>query len=245
MKQEMITLSRDLDRDGVIRALIPVVRRHAAKLSRGPHARVGDDELVSAGMLGLLEASKRFDPNRADSFVGYATLRIRGAMIDELRRADDLSQDLRSRSRELAAAVRNTSQSLGRAATEEEIAAAMGITLQAYQALLESVATVKAIGVDPDEPVLRDFRDDSADPATRAERQELRATLIDAIEILPLKEKQVMALHYDHDLSFREIGAVMSLTAARVCQLHAQAVHRLRATLGEDEKPKKTERRDV
>ncbi|MCC6812190.1 MAG: FliA/WhiG family RNA polymerase sigma factor [Deltaproteobacteria bacterium] len=231
--KSQITLSHELDRDGVIRALIPVVRRHVQKLSRGPHARVRDDELLSAGMMGLLEASKRFDPTRADSFVGYATLRIRGAMIDELRKADDLSQDLRTLSKKLQTAMTNASQKLGRAASEEEIAGELGVALPAYLAMLDSVATVKAIAVDPEEPMLRDARDAASDPAERAERSELRAALIEAIDLLPLKEQQVMAMHYDHDLSFREIGEVMNLTAARVCQLHAQAVHRIRQRLGE------------
>lgn len=234
MKAQQITLSKNLDREGVIRALLPVVRRHVARLSRGPHARVRDDDLLSAGLQGLFEATKQFDPERVDSFVGYASVRIRGAMIDELRKADDLSQELRTRSRELESAVQRLQHQLGRQPTEEEIAAALRISLADYTALLETVSTIKVVQVDAEDPVLRDATDDEgSNPEMQAERRQLRARLASAITLLPHKEQQVMALHYDHDLSFREIGEVLDLTAARICQLHAQAVHRMRAYLGE------------
>lgn len=232
MKAETIHLSKDMDRDGVIRALIPIVKRHVSRLSRGPHAKVGDDDLLSAGMRGLFEASKQFDPSRVDSFVGYASLRIRGAMIDELRKCDSLSQDLRSRSRQLDVTICRLEQRLGRTPEELEVAAELGLDESAYAELLESLAAVKMMSLDDVGDHTMELRLHEDDPARQVERQEIRQQLMDCVALLPLREQQVMAMHYDHDLSFREIGEVMNLTAARVCQLHALAIHRVKAHLG-------------
>lgn len=234
MRASAIVLSKDLDREGLIRALLPVVRKHVARLSRGPNSRVRDDDLMSAGMHGLFEATKHFDPTRVETFVGYANVRIRGAMLDELRKSDALSQELRTASRRVEQTIHRLEQKLSRAPLEEEIARAMDMEVANYRSLLDQLASQKVLSTDDDNngesiPVV-----DSTlvDPEQSVERAQLKAILQNAIELLPLREQQVMALHYDHDLSFREVGEVMDLTAARVCQIHSLAVLRLRAHLG-------------
>jgi RNA polymerase sigma factor FliA len=230
-----IALTKDMTQDGVIKALLPMVKRTVARMSRGPNARVRDDDLLSAGMMGLYEATKQFDPSRVQSFVAYAAMRVRGAMLDELRRNDTHTQDQRQRSKELEAKVRTLRDKLSRAPAEEEIAQAMNLSLDDYRSMLEALTRVKAVTIDPDSHTVQTQMADTPDPEAASRRAELKRQLADAISLLPEKEQQVMGLHYDHDLSFREVGEVMSLTAARVCQLHAQAVHRLRAQLGGEE----------
>jgi len=228
-----IALTKEMSTEHLIKAMLPMVKRTVARMSRGPNARVRDDELMSAGLMGLFEASKQFDPSRVESFVAYAQLRIRGAMLDELRKADSFTQDQRARSKELEGTVRKLNELLGRAPTEEEIAPAMQMTVEQYRAVLETLTRVKAVTVDPDSHTMQTQRDTGPDPEEQSHKAQLKRVLKDALTLLPEKEQQVMALHYDHDLSFREAGEVMSLTAARVCQLHAQAVHRLKAHIGQ------------
>jgi len=197
------------------------------------------DDLIQAGMIGLMDAAGRYKEDQGAQFETYASQRIRGSMLDELRNNDWLPRSMRKTSREVEHAVHEVEQQLGRAPLEAEIAGHMKLPLDEYQTLLQELHGSQLIYYEDfdrggdDEPFLDRFCVDRADPLSSLLDEHLRAALIDAIERLPDREKLLMSLYYEQGLNLREIGAVMEVSESRVCQLHSQAVSRLRARLRE------------
>jgi len=223
----------------VLTQYAPLVRRLALQLIAKLPASVDLDDLIQAGMIGLMDAAGRYKEDQGAQFETYASQRIRGSMLDELRNNDWLPRSMRKTSREVEHAVHEVEQQLGRAPLEAEIAGHMKLPLDEYQTLLQELHGSQLIYYEDfdrggdDEPFLDRFCVDRADPLSSLLDEHLRAALIDAIERLPDREKLLMSLYYEQGLNLREIGAVMEVSESRVCQLHSQAVTRLRARLRE------------
>ena len=234
----MYTAKGQLDTSAMLKQYGPLVRRLAHQMIAKLPANVEIDDLIQVGMIGLSDALTRFDVGQGVQFETFATQRIRGAMLDELRGNDWMSRGDRRHQRTIEGAVHRLEQKLGRAPTEGEIAAELGMKLAEYQELLGKVRGTQLLyledmsGDEGDEDFLdRHVADTEANPLARLSDRKMREALVAAIENLPEREKQLMGMYYEQDMNLREIGAVMGVTESRVCQLHSQAVARLRAKL--------------
>jgi RNA polymerase sigma factor for flagellar operon FliA len=211
---------------------VPLIRRVATRLARRLPAHVALDDLISAGVIGLLDSATRFDPSRAEQFDTFAEFRVRGAMLDELRATDSLTRDMRQHMNELRAAVHRLEGALGRAPSEEEIAAELGLSLDGYYAMVANLSghTVASL----DELGAQDavqFAAEAEDPCEAAARAEARQAVVEAIDELPERERAVLRLYYFAEMTLKEIGAALGVTESRVCQIHTQATRALRERL--------------
>jgi RNA polymerase sigma factor for flagellar operon FliA len=220
----------------------PLVRRLALQLMARLPASVELDDLIQAGMLGLLDASTRYQDGHGAKFETFASQRIRGAMLDELRANDWVPRGLRQSARGVEDAIRSLGHQLGRAPAEAEVAAAMGLPLQQYQELLQEMQGCQLVYFEDYQQEEGDasFIDQHAagvmDAAANGPLEQLvesrfRHLLVAAIEALPERDRLLLSLYYEQDLNLREIGAVLEVSQSRVCQLHSQAISRLRASL--------------
>jgi len=220
------------------------LQEHAALVKRIAHhmmlklpGSVDVDDLIQAGMIGLLDAASRYDELRGAQFETYAAQRIRGAMLDELRGADWLPRSMRRDTRRIENAISKLQQRLGRAPTETEIANEMSVSLFEYQQLLQEARGAQLVYYEDfhneDEDSFFDRHDYSteANPLELLQDERFRTALVQAIERLPERERLLMGMHYEQEMNLREIGEVMGVSESRVCQLHSQAVARLRTTL--------------
>ena len=214
-----------------------LVRRIAHHLAARLPASVEIDDLIQAGMLGLIDAARNFQADQGAAFETYASIRIRGAMIDEIRRGDWVPRSVHRRYRDVVAATRAVEQREGRAASQQEVAAELGVPLGDYHAMLEDAARGQLLSLEEHaehhdgEPRLA--RSEGLTPARAFEDGAFRGALGEAIGQLPEREQLVLSLYYEQELNLREIGAVLSISESRVCQIHGQAMLRLRARLGE------------
>jgi len=197
------------------------------------------DDLVQAGMMGLLDAINRYEDNHGAQFETYAVLRIRGAMLDELRNSDWMPRGTRQNMRKVEMAMNTLQQRLGRPPTESEVAKSLKLSLADYQEMLTESGGHQLVyyedfrGDDDDGRFLDRYAVDEDDPLRSLLESGFRQAVIDAIEALPPREKILMGLYYEEELNLKEIGAVMGVSESRVSQLHTQAVARLRAALRE------------
>lgn len=212
-----------------------LVRRIAWHLSARLPDSVEVDDLVQSGQIGLIEAARHYKPEGGASFATYAGTRIRGAMLDELRRGDWMPRSVHRNGRAIARAVRAVEGRLGRAASENEIAAELGVSLAEYHGMADAAARGPLLSLDglsADDEARPDIPDeDSPDALEQLGASGFRKALAEAIDQLPERERQVMGLYYDESLNLKEIGAVLGVSESRVCQIHAQAVVRLRGRL--------------
>jgi RNA polymerase sigma factor FliA len=213
----------------------PYIEKVARRLARRLPAHVEIDDLISSGVIGLMEAAERFDPNRVDRFEAFAEFRIRGAMLDDLRSRDTLSRDMRRLSNELRDATRRLEAQLGRTPDHEEIAKRLGVGVDELYARQQKLSGSSVVGIDDAGPDLLERTGDqtAADPFEAASRRELLGRLVGGIGDLPEKMQQVLSLYYCDNLNLKEIGTVLGVTESRVCQIHGEATRRLRDTLGE------------
>lgn len=214
----------------------PLVRRIASHLAARLPTSVELDDLVQAGTLGLLDAARHYSSGHGASFETYAGIRIRGAMVDELRRGDWAPRSVHRRAREISAAIHAIEQASGQAARDTDVAARLGIPISEYHAGVQDAArchviSMHASAADPDDAI--EVAAESSQPDTPLLQEEFRKALADAIGQLPEKEKMVMSLYYSDELNLREIGAVLGITESRVCQIHGQALLRLRSRLSQ------------
>jgi RNA polymerase sigma factor for flagellar operon FliA len=236
----MYTAKGRLDNNAMLQQYSPLVRRLAHQMIAKLPANVEIDDLIQVGMIGLNDALSRFDTGQGVQFETFATQRIRGAMLDELRGADWMSRGNRKQQRSIEAAVHRLEQKLGRAPLESEIAKEMGISLSDYQELLGKVRGTQLVyledmsGDDGDQDYLdRHVADKEADPLSQLNDHRLREALVAAIKTLPEREQYVMSMYYEQDMNLKEIAAVLGVTESRVCQLHSQSIARLRVKLRE------------
>ena len=225
------------DREQLVQRFVPLVKRIAYHLMARLPPSVQFEDLVQNGMLGLLDALDRYQEGFGAQFETYATQRIRGAMLDGLRENDWLPRNLRRELRRIETAINQLEHVHGRSPTERELAEALGMTLAEYQKTLQEarghqLVYFEDLAGDNDEDFLvRHLADDTADPAEILADQNVKTLLVKAIELLPEREKLMMALYYEQDLNLREIGEVMGVSESRVCQLHTQAIARLRSQI--------------
>ncbi len=220
----------------------PVVARHAALVKRiayhlinrlPPNVQV--DDLIQAGMVGLLEAHGNFDANQGASFETYAGIRIRGAMLDEIRKLDWTPRSVHRKSREVAEAIQRLEARLGRDPDDSDIAGELGISLDEYHQILADASSSRLHSMDE----LAESGDaqlpqaESEDPFEALSEDQYRQQLAEAIRGLPQKEQLVMSLYYDDELNFREIGQVLEVSESRICQIHGQAMMRIRSKMSQ------------
>ena len=234
----MYTAKGQLDREAMIRQYVPLVRRLAHHMIAKLPPNIEIDDLIQVGMMGLAEALSRYQASQGVQFETFATQRIRGAMIDELREGDWMSRGSRKSQKDIEHALRRLEQRLGRSPLESEIAAELEMTLSDYQNLLAKVRGTQLVyledmgaGQDDDSFLDRHVADSDADPMQQLRDQRLRTSLVAAIEGLPEREKFIMSMYYDDDMNLKEIAAVLGITESRVCQLHSQSIARLRARM--------------
>jgi len=235
--------------DHAITQHAPLVRRLALQLAAKLPACVELDDLVQAGMIGLIEAVRRYQISPDAQFETYAILRIRGAMLDELRAQDWLPRSVRTKAKRIEDALQRLSQRLMRQPSESEIAAELDLTVPQYQALLEDAHGVQILHAEDlqrrDEggnalEFLEGAAQEHASPLAHLMSQDLRRAVIEALNQLPEREKLVLSLQFEQDLNQREIARVLDLTEGRVSQLRSQAVARIRSLLARsamDENP--------
>lgn len=229
----MYTAQGRIKQSELLTQYMPLVRRQALTLQVRLPASIELDDLIQAGMVGLLEALGRFDAAQGATFATFASQRIRGAMMDELRTRDWLPRSVRRSARAVDDAVRRLEQQLGRPPEESEIARELEMPLSEYQQLLNDTNSGQLL---PFEELVADGGEPAGDDAQHRPFDQLldeqqRHTLIEAIEALPEREKLLMALYYQEEMNLKEVGAVLGVTESRVSQLHSQAVSRLRARL--------------
>ena len=233
----MYNAAGQINKDQLVQHFAPLVKRIAYHLMARLPSSVQVDDLIQNGMMGLLDAINRFESGMGAQFETYAAQRIRGAMLDGLRENDWLPRSLRRDFRRIELAIAQLEQEYGRAPGENELASALDMTLAEYQKMLQDARGHQLISFedmvdDGDEDFLeRHLSDDASDPSKILEDANLRQLLVQSIELLPDREKLMMALYYEQDLNLREIGDVMGVTESRVCQLHSQAVARIRARI--------------
>jgi len=234
----MYTAKGQLDAGALLKQYSPLVRRLAHQMIAKLPANVELDDLIQVGMIGLSDALSRFDPGQGVQFETFATQRIRGAMLDELRGNDWMSRGDRRHQRSIEAAVHKLEQRFGRAPQESEIAREMGLSLEDYQTLLGKVRGTQLIYLedmsgDDGDYLDRHVIDNDANPIARLQDQRMREALVEAIKNLPEREQYVVSMYYEHDMNLKEIAAVLGVTESRVCQLHSQSIARLRTRLRE------------
>ena len=236
----MYTAKGQLDRDALIRQHVPLVRRIALHMIAKLPPNVELDDLIQVGMIGLAEALSRFETEQGVQFETFASQRIRGAMLDELREGDWMSRSSRKSQKDIERALNKLEQRLGRPPLESEIATELGMELDDYQSLLGKVRGTQLVyledigggdGEDGENYLERHVADEGADPFALLRDQRLRAALVGAIQSLPEREQYVMGMYYEHDMNLKEIAAVLGVTESRVCQLHSQAIARLRTKM--------------
>jgi len=213
---------------------LPLVRRTAMRMARRVPAEVTVADLVSYGWIGLIEAHRRAQPGMPDNeFEAYALYRVKGAMLDYLRGLDPATRSTRKTSRLIARSIATLSQKFGRAPEEEEIASALGMTMEQYRQALTDVAAAGMARlelVDIDNVNVDQSHDDGGVEGKRM----ISNALIKAIGTLPERLQQLLALYYQEDCTLREVGEVLGITESRVSQLHTEAIHRLRAAIGRE-----------
>ena len=217
-------------REALVENYLSLVHIIAGRIAISLPSHVDRDDLISSGFFGLLDAIERYDPSRGNKFETYAGVRIRGSILDYLRSKDWLPVTVRQKIRRYEQAVYELENRLGRPATDEELAEALGVTDRELQTLESQISVATVIPLDDylriDVPV-----NGEPGPSDRIEKEELRDTLAAAIERLPEKEKKVVALYYYEEMTLKEISLILNLSEARISQLHTKAIFRMRGYL--------------
>jgi len=225
-------------REDLVSRHAPLVKRIAYHLVSRLPASVEVDDLIQAGMIGLLEAGSHYQADKGASFETYASIRIRGSMIDQMRQSGWAPRSVTRQLREMSEAVRRTEARLGREAAPAEVAGEMGVSLDEYHDLLRDTSSVRLfsleqIGESEQEAVDIGGGDDRYAPLENILEEDFQQALASQINNLPEREKLVMALYYDSGLNLKEIGEVMEVSESRICQIHSQAIVRLKSRLGD------------
>jgi len=221
-------------RDQRIVEHVGLVKRIAYHLLHRLPSSVQVDDLIQAGMIGLIEASKHYDAAQGASFETYAGIRIRGAMLDELRHSDWAPRSLHKKMRQVSEAMREIEHMTGRDAKDSDVAQKLGISLDEYHEILRDSAAARVFSLDaedPDHPL--QLGSDEREPLTIMQEEGFEQALAQCISELPEREQLVMALYYNDELNLKEIGQVLEVSESRVCQIHGQALARIRARLSD------------
>jgi RNA polymerase sigma factor for flagellar operon FliA len=227
-------------RDQLIMDYAPLIRFVAQRIAARLPSNIDIDDLISAGVIGLMDAIEKYDPSRDNKFKTYAEFRIRGAILDELRSQDWVPRSVRDKAKKIEKTYAELEQKLGRAVTDEELSAALGIELEEYYDMVSKVKAVTLLSIDelsgPNQQDRKSLLEclenvSSKNPFTQLKSKGIRDLLVKHIDELPEKQKLVLSLYYYEDLNLKEIGKILEVTESRVSQLHTQAVEKLRSKL--------------
>lgn len=219
-----------------LESYLPLVKRIAYHLKGRLPDSVLVDDLIQSGIIGLIEAMQKYNANQGASFETYAGIRIRGAMLDEIRKGDWTPRSVHRKSREVSEAISKVEGRVGREAHDDEIANEMGLDIEDYHRILRDTNSAQLLSIDePDHDELSEDRivSNSQTPFAELSENGFQEALAQEIDNLPEKEKLVMALYYDEELNLKEIGEVLEVSESRVSQIHSQAVKRIRARLSD------------
>jgi RNA polymerase sigma factor for flagellar operon FliA len=228
--------SAAVDADALVLKHAELVKRIAYHLAGRLPAQIDVDDLIQAGMVGLLEASANFAPDRGATFETFAGIRIRGAMLDALRKLDWAPRSVHRKARAAEEALRDVERELGAAASDGAVAARLGVPVEEYQRIVRDAASCRLLSLDEltdGDEASDSIADGGVGPLGEVTDGAMRQALARAIGELPEREKLMMSLYYEQELNLKEIGAVLGVTESRVCQLHGQALARLRGRLRE------------
>lgn len=228
---------QSISTQNLVAANAPLVKKIAYHLRNRLPDHIQLDDLIQAGMIGLLEASNHFDASLGASFDTFAGIRIRGAMLDEIRKLDWTPRSVYRKARAVSEAIQQLEKQTGRDPSDSEIARQMGVSLEEYHRVLMDNDLTRLYSVEEMEESggENQFAQSSEpSPETRLLEEDQQSSLVSAIAQLPEKEQLVMSLYYQEELNFREIGEVLSVSESRVCQIHGQAVHRIRSKLNKN-----------
>lgn len=221
--------------DALVRTHTLLIKRIAYHLLGRLPRSIQLDDLMQAGMVGLLEAAARYDESKGASFETYAGIRIRGHMLDEVRRNDWVPRSVYRHARMIAEAVRQVENKLNRDAKDHDVAEELGISLEEYYHLLHDATGAHLYGFDDlgvtDDVLTSESATSPLEPQARALKDDFKKQLTEIIDGLPKKERLVLSLYYEHELNLKEIGDLLSVSESRVSQLHGQATHRIRARI--------------
>jgi len=227
-------------RDQLIMDYAPLIRFVAQRIAARLPSNIDIDDLISAGVIGLMDAIEKYDPSRDNKFKTYAEFRIRGAILDELRSQDWVPRSVRDKAKKIEKTYAELEQKFGRAVSDQELSAALGVDLSEYYDMVAKVKAVTLLSIDElsgpnqqDRKSLLECLENvgSKNPFTQLKSKGVRELLIKNIEELPEKQKLVLSLYYYEDLNLKEIGRILEVTESRVSQLHTQAVEKLRTRL--------------
>lgn len=226
---------KDADLNEVVDRYAPLVKRIAHHLLLRMPASVQIDDLIQSGMIGLLEAARKYDVSKGASFETYAGIRIRGSMLDEVRKGDWAPRSVHRKSRKVAEAIKAIEARTGKDAKDKEIARELDIDLNAYYSILQDASGSRLFSFDDimegDDSAIELAAGELPGPCDGLQRDTFKRHLAKAIEGLPERERLVLALYYDEELNLKEIGEVIGVSESRVSQIHSQAAMRLRARL--------------
>ena len=221
----------------VVERYAPLVKRIAHHLLLRMPSSVQVDDLIQSGMIGLLEAARKYDVSKGASFETYAGIRIRGSMLDEVRKGDWAPRSVHRKSRKVAEAIKAIEARTGSDAKDKDIAAELEIDLNAYYAILQDASGSRLFSFDDvmegDDSAIETAAGELQGPCDGLQRDSFKSHLALAIDNLPPREKLVLALYYDEELNLKEIGEVIGVSESRVSQIHSQAAMRLRSRLSE------------
>jgi RNA polymerase sigma factor for flagellar operon FliA len=227
------------EKERIIEEFVPVIKALALKVAKGINDETLIEDLISAGVLGLLEAVNKYEPEKGIKLKTYAYLRIRGAMIDELRARDYFPRSARGKARKIERVIRELEGQLGRLPEEEEVAAYLEMEKEEYLEMLREFGNLSIVSIDEiaelteedRERILRYIMEEGENPETILEIREMERIIAEEFEKLPERQKLVLSLYYKDDLNMKEIAQVVGVTEARICQIHTQAILNLRALL--------------
>jgi len=227
-------------RDQLIMDYAPLIRFVAQRIAARLPSNIDIDDLISAGVIGLMDAIEKYDPSRDNKFKTYAEFRIRGAILDELRSQDWVPRSVRDKAKKIEKTYAELEQKFGRAVSDTELSKALGIELDEYYDMIAKVKAVTLLSIDelsgPNQQDRKSLLEclenvSSKNPFTQLKSKGVRELLVKHIEELPEKQKLVLSLYYYEDLNLKEIGKILEVTESRVSQLHTQAVEKLRSRL--------------
>ena len=230
------------ERDQYIKENLPLVRYIANRLNTKTSSQVDVEDLISYGILGLIDAAEKYSPSKGASFKNYAKLRIKGAILDGLRETDWTPRSIRKMRRELETTYRELEQDLGRAALDEEVAERLDIDMEQFHRMLDRVKGISLGSIeevseknpgdyDNIDNLLYRPDDEEVSPFMMLQRSELKHVVVEAIDTLPEKERLVISLYYYDELTMRDIGNILNLTESRVSQIHSRALLRLKGRI--------------
>jgi len=222
------------ERDRLISEHVEIARRISLRMARRCPDWIAREDLVAAGMLGLTEAAERYDENRNEPFLSFAEKRIRGAVLDELRRGDIMPRRVRKLARKIGATIQQLEREGGEAPSDEKIAEALGVTLDEYRENLEQLVHVTVGALEMGDDSMLPTGEESS-PEMQASRREALGRVRTALDRLDQRDILILSLYYNEELTYSEIAQVLNVTTSRVCQLHGRAIARLRAEI---ERPK-------